>query len=378
MSYRLLCACLLLVINTSVVAEALPVYQFSFYHAEGTQVLDEHKRPAQLRGVAFGNEVWADTRIPTLHHTEEDYKRVRDLGMNLVRFYLNYRTLEDDAKPYVYLDDGWEWIDKNIAWAKAQGVYLVLNVHIPQGGFQSLAKGVALWESPELQQRLIAMWQAIAKRYAGEPVVFGYDLVNEPGVTQDKQQWQSLAQRIAHAIREVDKRHPIIVERVNSVKGSWENDKELNFVKISDPNLIYTFHFYDPFSYTHQYADWVDYSRNREGGAWPDEKRGNTRAALAKSLDQYLAWGKANNVPLYLGEWGVYKTTFEKGRGGVNWVKDMLELIEERQLINTYHTYHEAAFGIYRGNEAVDPENRNEELYELFIQQNLPRNKRKN
>jgi Endoglucanase len=344
-----------------------PVQEFHFYHAQGTNIVDDQQRPARLRGVAFGNEVWSDARIPKLHHSEEDYARVKAMGMNLVRFYLNYRTLEDDANPYVYLDDGWAWIDNNIAWAKAQGIYLILNIHVPPGGYQSLGDGAALWESEELQNRLIALWKAIAKRYANEPVVFGFDLLNEPGVTQNKQQWQTLAQSITDGIREVNQRHPVIVEKVNSVARTWDVDAELNFVKIRDNNVIYTFHFYSPFDYTHQYAPWIEYSREREGGRWPEPARGNTREALARELDQFVAWGKANDVPLFLGEWGVYKSTFEEDRGGIIWVQDMLELIDERNLINTYHTYHEESFGIFRGDGKLDPENRNRALHDLLV-----------
>ena len=48
------------------------------------------------QGVAFGNRVWADDRIPRTHHDERDYARLAALGMNAVRFYLNYQTFEDD------------------------------------------------------------------------------------------------------------------------------------------------------------------------------------------------------------------------------------------------------------------------------------------
>lgn len=80
-----------------------------------------------------------------------------------------------------------------------------------------------------------------------------------------------------------------------------------------------------------------------------------------------MAWGKANDVPLFLGDWGVYKSAFEEDRGGINWVQDMLELIDERNLISTYHTYHEESFGIFRGDGKLDPEHRNRALYDLMV-----------
>ena len=170
-------------------------YTYSFARAKGTQIVDESGDVLYLKGISFGNRVWSGDRIPTSHHSAQDYLRVRAMGMNLVRFYINYKTLESDDKPYSYRDDGWQWLDKNVEWARAAGVYLIFNLHIPQGGFQSQGRGWDLWQKPELQSRAIALWRAIASRYENEPVILGYDLLNEPGVPQNKKQWQQLAQK---------------------------------------------------------------------------------------------------------------------------------------------------------------------------------------
>src|SRR3954447_21708973 len=137
-------------------------------HVRGTEIVDGKGRPVLLRGVAFGNDVWSNVRLPRRHHDETDYQRVAAMGMNAVRFYMNYRTFEADAAPGKYLDDGWQWLADNIAWAKKHGVYLVLNMHVPPGGFQSLGNGKALWDRPEMQERLIALWTAIARHCKGE------------------------------------------------------------------------------------------------------------------------------------------------------------------------------------------------------------------
>ncbi len=339
---------------------------FGFFHTKGTQIVTADDEPIYFRGVAFGNHVWENDRIPREHHGEEDFARVHDLGMNLVRFYLNYKTFESDDHPYVYLDDGWRWLDDNIAWAKSHGIYLILNIHIPQGGFQSLGKGWDLWDKPENQTRLIALWKAIADRYKNEPVILGYDLLNEPGVSRDKKQWQQLAQQLVDAIRQVDTHHPLIVERVNSVHGKWSMDANMNFVTVNDTNVIYEFHIYDPYFYTHQLAWWDKQLKDHEGGVWPDPKNNHTRKFLSNIIDKYLSWGSKHQVPLYLGEWGVFKATFENNRGGLNWVKDMIEILNQDKITNTYHVYHEEAFGLYRGQGKVDPQNSNEPLINLF------------
>jgi endoglucanase len=226
-------------------------------HTKGTDIVDANGNTVYLRGVAFGNEVWSNVEIPSIDHSETDYGRVHDMGMNAIRFYMNYLTFEDDANPYVYKSTGWNWIDQNIAWAKQHGVYLILNMHVPQGGFQSNGGGNALWTDPNNQARLKALWFNIAKRYANEPTIAGFDLLNEPVVTNTIDQWKNFAQDIIDTIRTTDNNHIIIVERVNAVGTNWGNNADMNFFDLTDNNLVYEFHFYQPMEFTHQGADWI-------------------------------------------------------------------------------------------------------------------------
>lgn len=239
-------------------------------HTSGTNIVDAGGNVVRLRGVCFGNEVWGNNPLPYTHHSEDDFARVHDMGMNVIRFYLNYLTFEDETQPYRYKTSGWDWLDLNIEWAKKHNVYLILNMHVPQGGFQSTGNGNALWTNPENQKRLKALWCRIAKRYANEPVIIGFDLLNEPVVTKSKYQWQNLAQQLVDTIRTVDKNHMLIVERLNAVGNNWSSDQDMNFFLVNDPNknTAYTFHFYTPMEYTHQNTSWTNLG---DGGKYPDE-----------------------------------------------------------------------------------------------------------
>ncbi len=340
-------------------------------HRKGNLIVNAQGREVWLKGVSFGNEVWSDNPLPVNHHTEKDFERVAAMGMNAVRFYLNYKTFEDDASPYRYKEAGWKWIDQNIAWAKKNNVYLILNIHVPQGGFQSIGEGVMLWENFENQRRLKALWNNIAQRYAKEPAIAGYDLLNEPVTSQSITQWQTLAQQLADTIRQVDKNHLLIVERLNAAKMSWKNfNEDNNFFLIDDPNTMYTFHFYSPFKFTHQFASWA---KMGEGGKYPDESTSEggdkvrNKAFLENELNKYLAFGKKNNVPLYLGEFGVIKYGFENNRGGVTWVSDMVDILKQNHVNFTYHVYHEDNFGLYYGyGKPIDTTQANTSLINIF------------
>ncbi len=238
-----------------------------FIRAKNTFLIDSNGKAFLMKGIGFGNWV-ASPANPSTHHSEVDFDRVKKSGFNAIRFYFDSHTLEDDNKPYQYKNEGWQWLDKNIAWAKKYHVYLLLDMHVPPGGFQSFGKGDGLWNDVENQQRLAAMWKAIAARYKNENIVLGYGLLNEPIPTNTLIQWQQLAQRLRDTIRTVDKNHALFMEAALYIKNGAQPPNP-KFAKISDANIVYEFHVYDPMSYTHQLFDWA--GLNADGGAYPDE-----------------------------------------------------------------------------------------------------------
>ncbi len=234
---------------------------------QGTQITDAEKNPVYLQGIAFSNFIWSNTPFPEVHHTEVDYQRTKEMGMNVIRFYMNYRYFEDDANPYTYKQSGWDWLDENIAWAKKYDIYLILNMHAPQGGYQSAGEGDALWDDIENQNRLAALWKAIAERYKDEVQIAGFGPVNEPVPNNSVDQWNQLAQNLIDEIRSVDKNHLLFIERANFVKGN-PPAVNFNFPRVTDENIVYEFHGYDPFIYTHQLFEFAGLG---DGGKYPDE-----------------------------------------------------------------------------------------------------------
>jgi len=239
-----------------------------FWRVDGDRIVNGAGKPVTLRGIAFGNEVWNHVALPTSHHTARDFRQVADMGMNSVRFYLSYRSFEDDDAAGRYKESGWDWLDQNIEWAQAHGIRLILNMHDPYGGYQSQGEGVQLWQDEVAQKRFIDLWRAIAERYRAEPTIAGFDILNEPAPTVSIEQWKELAERTISEIREVNQEHMVFVERVNSVGGDWSENENRNFFRVRDSNVVYEFHFYKPYHFTHQNAAWSDLAA-REGW-YPD------------------------------------------------------------------------------------------------------------
>lgn len=266
---------------------------------DGRQLVEADGNPIYLQGVAFNNFIWNNSALPPEHHTELDYERVKDMGMNTIRFYMNYTFFEDDAAPYTYRQSGWDWLDQNIAWAKKYGVYLILNMHAPQGGYQSQGDGNALWDTIENQNRLVALWKAIAERYKDEVQIAGFGPVNEPVPSQSIQQWSTLAQRLIDGIRSVNKNHLLFIERAIYVQGDFTPDDNLNFPEVTGENIVYEFHGYDPHPYTHQL---LEFAKLGDGGKYPDE----TILEVSNS-EWYTATFDNPSVPAGNSDWAFFE-----------------------------------------------------------------------
>lgn len=351
-----------------------------FLHAVGRDLVDGQGRKVLLRGITFGNDVWANRWIPPPnHHREQDFRDLRGIGMNAIRFQLSYRYFEDDDEPFFYVSDGFAWLDRNLAWARAHGMYLVLNLHVPQGGFQPTGGGAALWNDPRNQDRFVALWKEIARRYKDEPALAGYGLLNEPVVAGEPDAWERLARRTTAAIREVDPLHAIFLERRLGVMPAGggtpdyaDRNGRMNFFRLGDENVVYEFHFYDPLSFTHQGAQWMPsltaLATSYPGPFrdWDGSTRHADRAYLERELSRYFEFGREENVPLFLGEFGVIRQGFAGGRNGAGWAADVIDIALAEGVSLTYHTFHEGDFGLYGISAASLPDRRNDALWEVF------------
>ena len=243
-----------------------------FVHAEGTQIIGTDGEPLLIKGMALGNSVYTSPyAYCENHHTEDTYRELADLGFNCVRFYLNYELLEQDSQPYVYSEEGFRILDENVRWAKKYGIGIIFNMHYPQGGYQSQGNGMELWTVPENGERLTALWRAIAERYADEPTVWGYGLINEPVVPylanneKTVAQCRDLMNDITDAIRSVSPYQAIFAETGITAKDTSTGERvslstedgEVMYFTLDDDNVIYEFHFYLPFFFTHQNAEWA-------------------------------------------------------------------------------------------------------------------------
>jgi endoglucanase len=255
-------------------APTRPVVPAGFVHQSGTQLLDGANRPLRLRGVNLGGWllwegwIWGQgfdyigesammgnlsglvgaaraeqfrSDVRNNYVTASDFKAMSAYGLNVARVPINYRLLEDDAQPFAYKQSGWDVLDRTVAAAKQNNVYVVLEMAVaPCSQMYAFISDYVgpdyLWASQKCQDRMVAMWKAIAARYAGENIVAGYDLMNET-IAGDAQ-LLALYKRATAAVREVDRNHTIIYEG-NYMARTFEL-----FTAPLDSNQMLSFHDY--------------------------------------------------------------------------------------------------------------------------------------
>ncbi len=238
-------------------------------HTDGRLIISPEGEQILIKGIALGNDVYGNrTSVPTNHHTEDTYRTLAEMGFNSVRFYLNYGLFEDDSAPYEYKEQGFDWIEQNVQWAKKHGIGIIFNMHYPQGGYQSQGKGDALWNGRSNQDRLSALWCEIASRYCNEPAVWGYGLINEPVVTWKGSKaatiefYRSVMQRLTDDLRKVTNQ-AVFVEKICAADMGEDADwsafsLDEAMVLLEGENIVYEFHSYNPHSFTHQDFDWAN------------------------------------------------------------------------------------------------------------------------
>ncbi len=295
-------------------------------------------------------DVWNTKAI-----SARDFQNIRSIGFNAVRLHMNYKSFEDDDVPGVFKADGWRWLDRAVALAKEAGLYLMLDMHGPQGGYQSdKTPGFpAFWDgsgdvpNTANQDRLIALWRAIAARYQHEPAILGYDLINEPR-PHHSEEWYAYAEQIIAAIRQVDSQHLIVVE-VPLISN-------YTIRLVNDANVMYDSHFYSPWAYATQYSTHYGNAGERWGQYdSPDNPLGssfNKHYLRDYFQGDILDFTIANNVPTDVGEYGVVHEAFPQDVNALGWIDDIHAILDGdnhggMRASRFYFSYQGGPFGIY-------------------------------
>ena len=314
---------------------------------------------------------------PNSSFSATDYAKMASIGFNSIRLYVSAANFENSAESATpYREEMFLWLDNHIAWAKQNHLKIILAmIHSP------LATSISdreLFTDVNRQIRLAAVWKEIASRYKEETTIAGFDLTNEPTVKVNNPDnapydcngtpyldhyvhYQEIIQSIVDAVREEDMNHIIIVERLwldgghysfvqNDQRDCWQNvDGKFNFPDINDPagNYAYTYHCYEPNTYTHQPESSTKIYPSNAIGRYNEGPDGIPPWKYCKEFLDYAFTVPLNyiwnvkHVPAYIGETGIFTTNFDNNKGGAQWFEDVYNLLLDRYKINVnFHPYY--------------------------------------
>ncbi|MGN6509048.1 MAG: cellulase family glycosylhydrolase, partial [Chitinophaga sp.] len=302
------------------------IFAQGYLRAEGRQIVNEKGENVLLRGIGLGGWMLQEgymlrvpregqqqhrikARIAELvgpertqafydawlanHTTRADIEAMKKWGFNSVRLpmHFNLYTLPADEEPVpgkdTWLEKGFTMTDSLLDWCRDNGMYLILDLHAAPGGqgndlniSDRDGSKPSLWEDERHQRKTVALWRKLAERYKNEPWIGAYDIINEPnfGFTdpkndkngtkeKDNSRLRKLLMEITAAIREVDKKHIVIIEG-----NGWGNNYS-GVLPLWDKNMVMSFHKY--------------WNYNDE-----------------KSIAHILRYRNENNVPVWIGETG--------------------------------------------------------------------------
>ena len=273
-------------------------YMFKLRNCNSPRKIDQAIR--ELIGNSATTEFW-DSYLEN-YITEADIQWLSESGVNLIRLPFDYRLLCHDD--FLGRDmQGYTYLDRAIDWCGTHNIYVLLDMHAAPGGqtgdnIDDSDGYPWLMVDEGMQQMVCDIWQDIAMRYASNPAVIGYNLLNEPipqyfDADNLKPKLEPLYKRITEAIREVDGHHIIFLGG-----AVWETDFSV-FSEPFDDQLAYTFHKY-----------WM-----------PPEQ---------KEIQQYVDFREKHQVPILMGE---------SGENQDEWVRDFRELLDRNEIHWTFWPY---------------------------------------
>jgi len=267
-------------------------YMFKFKTASSPRLISTVLN--QLVGEDEARRFWRAYRDNYV--TAEDIRFIKQAGFNSVRVPFSYRLFVMEGEPARLEGVGYEMLDRVVGWCRREGLYVVLDMHGAPGGqtgdnIDDSWGYPFLFESTEAQDLTVRLWRKLAARYANEPTVIGYDLLNEPiahyfDAAHFNPRLEPLYKKIVKAVREVDRNHVIFLGG-----AQWDTNFKV-FGPPFDDKLAYTFHKY-----------------------WMEVKQ--------EAVQEYVDFSQKHNVPLYMGE---------SGENTDEWIASFRELLERNRI----------------------------------------------
>ena len=269
---------------------------------------------------------WGETIVP------DDFKALGDSGFRNMRIPVSWEEHVEEKNGKCVVDEPWM---KQVFWAVDLAIknkmVVILNAHLWNAMYDSNPDA----ETPCLLEVYRQMMTEVVK-YSHDSLIV--ETLNEPRGKLTSAKWNVLVDSIVNIVRTADPQRVVMVGTHN-----YNNAAAASQLKLpSDAtNLIITFHYYEPFSFTHQGATFVSpqYPTGKEWKASFGEMR-----AIKKVFSNLKDWADAKGLPVYLGEFGAYEAADSVSRE--TWTTFMADLANKMGFGWAYWEFC-SGFGVY-------------------------------
>lgn len=248
--------------------------------------------------INLGNHLEADSESSWGGKRAEasDFERIAAAGFDTVRVPVRWANKTGECPEYT-VDPAWlDRVTEVVDQALAANLNVILNSH----NFEALHADPA-----GNSAKLTAIWRQVATQFAERPIErLWFEIENEP---HDKLTNADLMETFAPAlaaIRETNPDRPVVIGGEN-----WSGIDSLATLELpGDPAVYPTFHYYDPFDFTHQGARWAGDPPPAIGRVYGTRADADRLARDVAKLEAYVA--RTGRVP-FMGETGAYDAHIE-------------------------------------------------------------------
>ena len=301
----------------------------------------------------------------------QDFELVHSLGFDHVRLPIDPEPLIAERQSGSLRPDAMARLDATVRDLNGLGLAVVLDIHPGQNWVKDVTG------TDEGTTRLFNFWRNFAHHYASsDPNLVFFEVLNEP-FDINWYRWAGIQARAVEVIRSQAPRHTIIATGAEYGKL----DALVSTEPVRDDNVIYTFHMYQPMEFTHQGASWMPPGAIYLHGVPYPSSPGNVAPLLAAEPDEnarldlqryglehwddqrlageiglVLEWARTRHVPLWCGEFGVYRE-FAPPAARAQWIADARRAFEADGIGWAMWDY-QGGFGLVtkmNGIPAVDP-----------------------
>nr|WP_319267824.1 cellulase family glycosylhydrolase [uncultured Draconibacterium sp.] len=305
------------------------------------------------RGINFGNMFEAPSETDWGNPWKPQYPQIiANLGFNHVRIPIRWEPEERSSAtdPYtvntVFLNRIKQVVDSTLH----NGLYAIINMHHHE----------ALYEDPDGQkERFLKQWKQISEFFADYPDQLLFEIMNEPHGNLDATKWNTFFAEALSTIREDNPNRVVLVGTAEYGGLGGLSKLELP----DDENIIVTVHYYNPFSFTHQGAEWSEGSDAWLGTEWTDTE--TERQIVQDEFAPLKALEQEKNIPVHIGEFGSYSKADMDSRE--RWTTYLARYIESQGWSWAYWEF-SAGFGIYNPTDG----SYNDRLIDALLHNEMP------